>query len=44
MKKRECLKCHWTWYPRKPGRPHVCPACHVATWDEPKARVKIESK
>jgi len=46
MKKRKCLKCQYEWYPRKPGRPHVCPrpSCHSVKWDEPKDRVKIESK
>ena len=46
MKKRKCLKCKHEWYPRNPGRPHVCPnkECHSVKWDEPKDRVKIESK
>ena len=29
----ECKRCYWTWYPRKPVRPRVCPKCKSPYWD-----------
>lgn len=31
-----CLRCGHTWWPRKPGRPRVCPTCKNPWWDKPK--------
>ena len=35
LRECECLRCHWTWYPRRPGRPSTCPQCRCVRWDEP---------
>lgn len=34
--KKQCKRksCGHTWYPRKPGRPAVCPKCHSPLWDK----------
>lgn len=36
--KRICLRCGWEWWPRKLGRPTVCPNpnCKTPYWDKPK--------
>ena len=32
-----CLRCgHGPWWPRKPTRPRVCPACRSPWWDRPR--------
>ena len=33
---QHCLHCDHRWYPRMPGRPAVCPACHRTRWDKPR--------
>lgn len=29
----KCLRCDHTWFPRKSGKPRVCPCCHSAWWE-----------
>lgn len=33
IKALRCRKCGWTWYPRSPRRPEVCPSCKCREWD-----------
>jgi hypothetical protein len=33
-----CLHCRHRWYPRKEGRPEVCPKCKRTNWDTPPAK------
>lgn len=33
MKMLHCLNCGWSWYPRSPRRPDVCPSCKCREWD-----------
>lgn len=40
-----CLRCSHTWYPRRPERPVVCPACNSPYWDKPRRTIaKREGK
>jgi rubrerythrin len=32
IRKLECRKCGYTWYPRSPRLPKVCPACKTRKW------------
>jgi len=34
----ECLRCGWKWFPRKLGRPRLCPnhKCQSTAWDRPR--------
>ena len=36
IKKVKCKRktCGHTWWPKKPGRPNVCPKCHSPLWDK----------
>ena len=42
MKRCICLRCGHKWWPRKPGRPALCPwpRCHSTRWDEPRPTVQ----
>ena len=31
-----CERCGYTWYPRKPELPKLCPACKSRLWQIPK--------
>lgn len=33
IEKKECKRCGHQWWPKVPGRPFVCPKCHVPRWD-----------
>jgi DNA-directed RNA polymerase subunit RPC12/RpoP len=31
-----CERCDHEWYPRKEGKPTVCPSCKSPYWDKPR--------
>ncbi len=33
---KTCLRCGYKWYPRKPGEPLGCGACHSPYWNKPR--------
>jgi len=33
IKKKKCLRCGKSWWPRNPGRPGACPFCRTTKWD-----------
>ena len=39
---KQCCRCLTRWYPRKPGRPMLCPNKHCRSpyWDVPKKEKK----
>lgn len=36
MKKLECKRCGWKWFPRIETKPVQCPKCKKLKWDEVK--------
>ena len=36
-----CLRCGYTWFPRRPELPKVCAKCVSPYWDKPKVRLTI---
>ena len=34
MKKLNCLRCEYSWYPRTPKLPKVCPKCKSPYWNK----------
>lgn len=42
LKKYTCLRCKegHEWYPRKPVKPRICPACKSASWNVPRKNNK----
>jgi hypothetical protein len=39
VRRLKCLRCEWTWTPRKAGeRPLTCPHCHSSYWFRPRIR------
>jgi len=36
----ECNRCGYSWYPRTPQLPKVCPNCKHRNWNEEVANVK----
>ena len=36
IKKHNCLRCGFEWYPRSTKRPTVCPECKSPYYDKPK--------
>ena len=38
VKPLTCNNCGWSWYPRSPKRPAVCPSCKCRDWDNNEKR------
>lgn len=36
MKKKECLRCGYNWFPRIEEQPKYCPRCHNPNWSTEK--------
>ena len=45
IREKECLRCGFRWFPRKPGEPKRCGKCLTPYWDvPPKGTGKSELK
>jgi len=33
IKQYECKRCKKKWFPRKPGKPKMCPQCKTLLWN-----------
>jgi predicted Zn-ribbon and HTH transcriptional regulator len=33
IERQTCMRCGWGWWPKKPGKPRVCPSCKSPYWD-----------
>ena len=34
VRQATCIRCTYSWLPRKPGRPTKCPSCFDGDWDK----------
>jgi predicted nucleic-acid-binding Zn-ribbon protein len=41
IRERTCLRCGYTWFPRKHGTPKNCPKCRSPYWDREKVRLTV---
>ena len=38
IKQLKCLRCGYTWFPRRPEKPKFCANCNSPYWDRPRRK------
>ena len=38
IKQLKCLRCGYTWFPRRPKKPKFCANCNSPYWDRPRRK------